>query len=382
MDINQDNRINVSIAQQRPALSKLNIASTFFSTSTSTLLFTSTLIFILFLTGCAGTQEVKRRYLWPPLPDTPVIEWVGTYSSQLDFPKSGTEAFLESVVGSEPDYLRKPWGVASDGNGKMYVTDPQNADVKVFDMNKKTMTPFLEEEEALFKVPIGVALDASGNIYISDSNKHRIFVFSSDKKPLFNIGEDGKLNGPTGLAVDDERKRLYIVNSRNNNIAVYDLKGNFLFTFSGPGTWPGRMNYPTDLDIDSKGNIVVADAMNARVQIFGPDGKFINRFGQRGDGLTDFQLIKGIAVDKKTDNIYVVDGRGDRFIIFSKSGEPLLAVGRTASASKRQSPGGFSIPQDISIDKNGAVYVVDSINGRVQVFQIIDEEWLRKNPLK
>lgn len=370
----QLNNSTTSITQQklRQALSKLHIAFAPFFTLILTL---------IFLSGCAGAQRAKRRYFWPPLPDTPRIEWITSYSSQLDFPKTGTEAFMESVVGSEPNSLRKPWGVASDGNGRIYVTDSQAADVKVFDLNKKTMEPLLSGEEALFKTPIGVALDASGNIYISDSNKHRVFAFSSDGKPLFAIGEDEKLNGPTGLAVDDERKRIYIVNSRHNNIAVYDLAGNFLFTFSGPGTRPGRLNHPTDLDIDSKGNIVVSDSINGRVQVFNPDGKFVSTFGQRGDGPADFQLIKGIAVDKKTDNIYVVDGRADRFIIFSKSGQALLAVGRSASASKTLSPGGFSLPQDISIDKNGAIYVVDSINSRVQVFQIIDEEWLKKNPI-
>lgn len=333
------------------------------------------------LSGCAGQQSVKRRYFWPPLPDAPRIEWIASYSSQLDFPKSGTEAFLEAAVGSESESLEKPWGVASDGNGKFYVADSQAASVYVFDLNLKAMKSFVPEE-GMFKVPIGVALDASGNVYISDSNKHRVFAFTQDGKPLFAIGEDGKLAGPTGIAVDDERKRLYIVNSRNNNIAVYSLSGEFLFIFSGPGQRSGFLNYPTDVDIDSKGNIVVADSMNARVQVFAPDGKFISKFGQRGDGPSDFQLIKGVAVDKRTDNIYVVDGRANRFAIFSKDGESLLAVGRTASARKTLSPGGFTIPQDISIDKNGAVFVVDSINARVQIFQIVDDEWLKKNPIE
>lgn len=346
---------------------------------TVVLLFALICTSILF-SGCAGKQQVKRRYLWPPLPDTPRIEWIASYSSQLDFPKSGTEAFLEAVSGSEADSLKKPWGVASDGNGKFYVADTQAGGVYVFDLNLKVMKLFVNEE-GMFKTPIGVAVDASGNVYISDSNKHRVFAFASDGKPLFALGEDGRLVGPTGIAVDDERKRLYIVNSRQNNIAVYSLAGEFLFTFSGPGQRSGFLNFPTDLDIDSKGNIVVADALNSRVQVFGPDGKFISKFGQRGDGPADFQLIKGIAVDKKTDNVYVVDGRGDRFAIFNKSGEALLAVGRTASARKSTSPGGFSLPQDISIDKNGAVYVVDSINARVQIFQIVDDEWLKAHPI-
>lgn len=366
-----EKQINISAAHQGPTLSKSYTVSAF----TLVLAFT-------FLSGCAATKEVKRRYFWPPLPDTPRIEWITFYSSQLDFPKTATEAFLEATVGSEPNYLKKPWGVASDGNGRIYVSDPESLDVSVFDVNKKTMESFLAGEEGLLKVPLGIAVDASGNVYISDSNKNRVFAFSADKKPLFAIGDDERLSGPVGLAVDDERKRIYIVNSRKNNIAVYDLAGNFIFTFAGPGTRPGHLNYPIDLDIDSKGNIVVADAINAKVQIFSPDGKFLSRFGQRGDNPADFQLMKGIAVDRKTDNIYVVDGRGDRFTIFSRSGEALLSVGRSGNVGSKTSPGVFALPQDISIDKNGAIYVVDSLNNRVQVFQIVDDEWLKKNPIE
>lgn len=339
------------------------------------------LALFVFAAGCAAPQVKARRYFFPPLPDTPRVEYLAVYASQHSFPKTAAQAFKESLTGQdEPRFFDKPWGIASDGKGKVYVADTALAQVMVYDFNAKTVKT-LGEEGGAFLSPIGVAVDGDGNVYVSDTKKNRVFVYDKDEKPLYSLGEGDTLDWPAGIAVDRNLKRLYVVNSHRGDIAVFDLSGKHLFSFSRRGGWDGYLNLPTDADIDSKGNIVVADSMNARVQIFDPSGKFIKKFGQRGDGLTDFQLIKGIAVDKKTDNIYVVDARADRILVFSKDGEPLLTFGSPMAVQKTVTPGGFLIPQDISIDENGTIYVVDSLNRRFQVFQIVDEEWLKKHPI-
>lgn len=367
-------RPNNSTTQRMSVLSKLNIASTF----------TSTLIFTLFLSGCAAPQaQVKRRYFWPPLPDTPKIEFITSYMGQQDLPKTPSQRFMESIVGATSSAkLDRPWGIVSDGKGKVYVANTNAVEVVLFDFKNNKVSPL--EVEGLFQAPIGVQLDGDGNLYVSDSRKNRVYVLDKDGKPLSTIGDDNTLDRPVGMAISGSLNRLYVVNSQKHNIAVFDLKtGNHLFSIGKRGDSDGAFNYPTDVDIDSKGNLVVADSMNARVQILNKDGVFVRKFGSRGDGLTDFQLIKGIAVDKQ-DRIYVIDGRADRMLIFSHEGEALLIVGAAAAIGKtgKLSPGGFFLPQDVMIDKNGTVYVVDSMNARFQVFQIVDEEWLKKNPIE
>lgn len=333
-----------------------------------------------FAAGCAAPQKMTQRFFWPPLPDRPKVEWIGTYASQRDIKE---QSLLQALVGEETISFEKPTGIASDGKGTVYVTDVQAGTVLVYDFNQRKVEPLLKDENAgLFMSPRGVAVDSAGNIYVSDTDKNRVFAFTRDRRPLFSIGE-GILDWPGGIAVDNERKRLYVVNIHVHNVAVFDLSGTHLFTFSRKGDRDGYLNFPTDLDLDSKGNVVVADSMNARVQVFDSEGRFLMKFGQRGDSLTDFQLIKGIAVDRKTDNIYVTDGRANRFLIFSPKGEALLAVGGTYSTlAGRVVPGGFLLPQDISIDENGRVYVADSINKRFQVYQIVDDAWLKEHPIE
>ncbi len=342
---------------------------------------------LLFLSGCAGPQQEtkQRRYFWPPLPDTPKIEWIGAYSSQNDFPKTSGQMFKESIVGeTDSKTFQKPWGVVSNGEGKVYVTDNQAAAVIVYDLNAKTVEYLGKENyEGLFESPMGIALDGSGNLYVSDSKKNRVFVFTKDGEPVMAIGDDSTLNWPTGIAVNSKTGRLYVPNARSSNVAVFDLAGKHLFSFGKMGSLERYFNRPAAVAIDSKGNVIVSDAMNARIQIFDQDGQFIRAFGRRGDGLTDFQQIKGVAVDKE-DNIYVVDGRANRFLIFNQSGEALLVVGGAASIQimGKASPGGFLLPQDIYIDKNNTIFIVDSLNRRFQIFQVIDDGWLKKHPIE
>ncbi|MBI5287163.1 MAG: 6-bladed beta-propeller [Deltaproteobacteria bacterium] len=340
----------------------------------------------LSLSGCAaGPQEVKRRYFWPPPPDEPRVEFIASYWSADDFPRTAKQKFLESVTGLEPARgFEKPWGIASNGEGKVYIVDTNLQAVVVFDLKNYTVDLLGKGGlSSLFWAPVGVTLDANGNVYVSDPRRNRVYSFTKDEKPLMTIGDDATLSWPTGMAVDNKLKRLYVVNGKSHNISVFDLDGKYLFSIGKRGDGDGEFNFPTDVDVDSKGNLVVADSMNARVQILDPEGRFIRKFGQRGDRAEDFQIIKGIAVSKD-DNIYVVDGRADRILVFNKEGEPLTSIGGTAMIAEtmKLNPGGFLIPQDIDIDKNDTIYVVDSMNKRFQVFQIINEEWLKRHPIE
>lgn len=344
------------------------------------------IILLLFSIGCAAPQQkVQRRYFWPPLPDTPKIEFLAAYRSVEDFPRTSRLSFLESVTGTETAIeMKKPWGITSDGEGRVYVVDTNSKAVLLFDLKKHTVDYLGKDSyHGLFQVPIGIALDASGNIYVSDSKRNRVYSFTKDEKPRITIGDDITLDWPCGIAVDNSLKRLYVVNGKSHNIAVFDLDGSSLFSIGKRGSSDGEFNYPTDVAIDSNSNIVVADSLNARVQVFDRDGNFIRKFGQRGDRAADFQIIKGIAVSRD-DDIYVVDAKTDRIIVFDKKGEPLTSIGGTLSISesKRLTPGGFMIPQDIYIDKNDTIYVVDSLNKRFQIFQILNEKWLKEHPIE
>lgn len=360
---------------RRSALSKQNIAFIY--------TFTSFLIVLFFLSGCAGSgkQVKKQRYFFPPPPDQPRIEWINKYSSQNDFPKTAFQRFIEGVVGQDPPRtFGKPWGVASDGEGVFYVADTQGSTVIVYDTNNKTVLELGGEQlSGLFKRPIDVDLDASGNIYVSDSDKKRVFVFTKAQNPLITIGDDNMFKWPAGIGVDRKLNRLYVVDTHLCNVSVFETgTGKFLFSFGKRGAGDGELNFPTDVAVDSKGNIYVTDTMNARVHVFDQEGKYIRKFGHRGDGATDFKLVKGIAISRD-DYVMLTDPMASRFQVFSTEGQALLTIGVRSGGGVI---GGFNIPQGVYVDKNDQLFVVDSLNVKVEMFQIINEEWLKKNPIE
>jgi sugar lactone lactonase YvrE len=336
------------------------------------------------LAGCAAEQQEVRRFYWPQLPERPRIEWKNTYSSQLDFPKTGFNAFVAAIAGSEePIRFNKPVDIKSNGEGKVYVSDPAAALVYVYDMNIGDVH-MLGGEDAIeqFKNPVGLTLDDDQNIYVSDQEKMMILVFDRNEKPLHAIPLQGIVGRPTSMVFDSQRKRLLVVDIKEHKIVALSPDGTLLASYGKRGAEDGEFNFPVGVTTNSKGEIIVADSMNARIQILDADGKYLRKFGRRGDGPSDFQLIKSVAVDSD-DNIYVTEGKGHKMLIFSTNGEFLLHVGGIYSAlnTGKVAPGGFLIPQGISIDKNDTIYIVDQLNKRFQVFQYISDRYLQANPI-
>lgn len=338
---------------------------------------------VLFLSnGCATAPEAKRqRFFWPPLPDEPKIEWLGAYRGAGDFPKKGFSKFMEAVVGESSQLtFERPLGIFSNGEGKVYVSDPIEQHVLVFDFNAEKVSVFGKDGNP-FKEPGGIAADADGNIYIVDSNSRKIMIFDKDEKPLRMIDVSDKTKRIIGITIDKVRKRVIVADTQGHKVEVYDLGGTHLFTIGSRGAGDGEFNYPSWVTLLKDGEIVVTDMMNARIQIFTPEGTFLRKFGRRGDNPGEFQIIKASAVDSEN-HIYVTDGKGNYIGIFSDKGDFLLAVGGAYSADRKVAPGGFLLPQGIHVDKNDRIYVVDQLNHRFQVFQYLNDKYLKENPVK
>ena len=332
----------------------------------------------VFSSGCSsGPPKAKKRFYWPPLPDEPKIEHLGSYQSTADFAKnSKVENVLDKLFGEEfSQLLFKPWGIASDGKGKVYVTDAGQAQVVIFDLNEKKVE-FINPIHG----PYGIAIDKTGRIYISSGVKRNVAIFDKDHSLVTTFGE-GIIRGPGGLAVNDDLGLVYLVDTKAHDVKVFNLIGDFLFSIGKRGDGQGEFNFPTDIDITSRGELVVIDSLNARVQILDGEGNFIRTFGRRGTGFGDFKVIKGVAVDSE-DHIYVTDAMASHFKIFSMEGDLLLVVGGPYAAGARgMAAGGFNLPMDIDIDDNDMIAVTDQQNFAFQIFQYLNKEYLRMHPV-
>ena len=346
-----------------------------------TILISAVSLLTIFILGFTFPEQSKKeRAVWPVPPDEPRISYVMTIETprNIGVKKSIFKRIIEFVAGKEPEpRIQRPFGVLSDGNGTVYVTDTGLQTIHVFDYkNKKYRQVFKlnnEQPPSRLLSPLGIVLDESGRLYVSDSILKKVFVFDKTDKHIYTIGENGEFGRPTGLAIDKSRGKLYISDTINHKIWVYDIKppfsitekGKMLSSFGNRGKDHGEFNFPTHISVDSKGDIYVTDALNFRIQVFNADGKFIASIGKMGNTLGTFSKPKGLGTDSDG-NIYVVDNLYDTVQIFNRSGELLLNF-----ASHGGGNGGLWLPNGLFVDKDNYIFVADTYNERVQVFRYL-----------
>ncbi len=317
--------------------------------------------------------------VWPPAPDEPRIRYVAVYTGGDDVGaarKSRTVSLKEALLGKDragsrpqnPNGFVKPFGVAVDGFGRIIVADTAQGSVAVMDPARRQFTTIGEfTKQVALRVPVAVAVDAANNIYVGDTGLKRVLVFGPDLSYRVAIGGADEVESPSGLAVDDSRQRLYVVDSRKSTLLVYGLPtGKLLARIGKRGTDDAEFNLPTSVAVGPDGRVYVTDTMNYRVQVFDADLKFIKQFGSLGVRPGQFRRPKGIAVDAEN-VVYVTDSDFNNFQMFTSDGQPLMWVGQMG-----ERPGEMLLPAGIAVDRpHRRIVVCEQFNKRVQVFERI-----------
>jgi DNA-binding beta-propeller fold protein YncE len=249
--------------------------------------------------------------------------------------------------------------------GNLLVTDALRADVQVFSRRGEFVTQVnSRNDDVLLEKPEGVALDAQGNIWVGDYLSGHILKYD---KTYRQVGVYSGLGSAQGQTFESEFMTimdglLFIAEAGNHRVSVFNMEGDFQYSFGGLGSHEGAMNRPEAAKHDSANRILVADFGNHRIQIFTPAGEFLGTFGSEGSEPGQFRRPTGIAVDAQ-DNIYVCDSGNSRVQVFDREGSFLYQFGSRGTA-----PGQFMNLHGIIVDEEGAIYVADTGNNRIQKF--------------
>ena len=319
------------------------------------------------------STEAVPQLAWPLAPEEARIRYVTTYRGVDDFkPAKKPSKFLKALLGaddpsSQPsEWMVKPYGIAVSPDGQLYVADTAARRVFAFDPDTKTVSFVGESGAGRLSKPIGVAVDDRGVVFVADGTLKRVFGYGPTGDLLIAIGHDGELGSPSGLAVDRVNKRVYVADAGKHQVLSYSSEdGKPLRTIGKRGSENGEFNFPTNLTVDARGQLYVADTLNFRIQIFNADGEFVKTFGTLGDTPGSFNRPKGVAVDSEG-HIYVMDASFNNFQIFDEDGQLLLFVGAAG-----RNHGEFFLPAGLYIDGRDRIYVADQGNSRVQVFQYL-----------
>lgn len=339
----------------------------------------------LFISGCAQVPTVfnyqtvtaeQTGYVWPSAPEQARYRYVGQLTGEENFSRVGDKTknwgisvlrWLVGLVGHSPNpvILQRPQAVITGNDGKVYVSDVSRAAVYVFDRQQAVLQVWeYAGEEVRFELPIGMAIGEEGNLYVADASLKVVAKLDQSGTPLAYIGLD-ELEHPTGLATDIEESLLYVADRGSNSIKVFNFNGEKKFEFGEFGEKDGQLNGPTYLFFYND-QIYVTDTLNSRIQIFSGKGEYLRSFGRRGLYLGDLPRPKGVAVDQD-ENIYVVESYYDYLLVFNREGELLLPIGGTGYGI-----GQFYLPSGVWVENN-YVYVADTFNGRVMIFEYLGD---------
>ena|GEM_PF-1364954 len=167
------------------------------------------------------------------------------------------------------------------------------------------------------------------------------------------------LRGPMSVTTGPDG-RIYVADSENNQIQVFDRNGRWLKKWGQLGRKEGEFWYPVSI-LFRQGKVYVSDMLNSRIQIFDPEGKYL---GQIPDPQKHKDLEIGplaLGMDREG-NMYVTT-LGHYVLIFDREDQPVARIGRAGAG-----PGELNYPHGVAVDSRGRIWVADSNQERVHLY--------------
>jgi len=258
--------------------------------------------------------------------------------------------------------------VAFDSKGHLFVLSRGAQPLTEFDENGKFIRAF---GEGLFMRSHGLRIDKDGNIWTTDVGAHTVMKLSPEGKVLLTLGTKGQagewnetthlFNQPNDIAIAANGD-LFITQGHtpgpkgDPRVLKFDKNGNFIKSWGGKGTEPGKFDVAHGIAIDAKGLLWVTDRENQRIQIFDQDGKYIREIKYAG---------LPCALDIGKEYIYMVNGFAGQVLKLDLDGKVLAAMGKPGPAGTW---GEFGEAHFIAVSPKGEIYVADSVNRAVQKF--------------
>jgi len=302
--------------------------------------------------------------------------------------------------------LKRPFGVAVDQAGNVFIADSDNNVVRKVDTSGKITTVMggldqvvqfpngkIERDASLRST--GIAVDSSGNVFVADFYNHIVLKMDAAGKVSVAAGtsQKGGYNGdygpatkaqlldPTGVAVDN-KGNLFIADSANNVIRKVDVNG-IIYTVAGnkslteyrgdggPAVDAG-LYYPEAVAVDKEGNLFIADSFHSAIRKVDTDGNISTLAGlspsapgysfqvggYKGDGgpatRAMLDLPEGIAVNDASE-LFIADSGNDVVRKVDTTGRIFTIAGEHIG-----SRGHWDGTEGVAIDKDGNLIIAYS----------------------
>jgi len=282
--------------------------------------------------------------------------------------------------------------VAVDSNGRVYLFCRSEHPVLIYERDGRFVGSW--GEGVFSRRAHGITTAPDDTLWLTDDGDQTVRRFTRDGRLLATIGTSGlgsdtgydgrtvvsiarggpPFNRPTNVAVAPNGD-LYVSDGYGNaRVHRFSPRGDLVRSWGEPGSEPGQFMLPHSVAVHRDGRVFVCDRENDRIQIFSPDGEFLDQwtdvqrptklvFDQRGvaivaeltwrEGLRSFR--HGTISRHRPSRIAMLDARGAVLARLGDDGE----LDATWGAADPCRPGNFCAPHGLALDPNGDLYVAE-----------------------
>lgn len=315
-------------------------------------------LIIFFLAACGGGPKTAKvtpskrsgdYIFYPPLPNTPKYQYLTTFSSSMDLQKKKSK-FFKFVAGDEqkkPKFIKKAYGV-DICNGVIYVCDVRGGAIVTLNLKTKKFGYIGITGSARLRKPVNLKIDKKNKIiYVADIGRKQVLSFTTEGQRLKSYGKKGQFD-PSD--VDFHEDKLFVCDVKRNKVHVLNVKtGETLYKIGKSGSTDGEFFHPSNIAVRND-RLYVSDTTNFRIQIFDLLGNFKGKFGEIGELPGYFSRPKGIDVDREG-RILVVDAAFENVQVFDKEFKLLLWMFNSGSEKHN-----VNLPAGITIDYSNVDY--------------------------
>jgi DNA-binding beta-propeller fold protein YncE len=271
-------------------------------------------------------------------------------------------------------------GVAVDGEDRVYLMCRGDHPVLVYDQKGNFLRSW-GEGDFTYRTH-GIYVAPNGTLFCTDDGNHTVRQFTPDGRLLMTLGVmntpsdtgyDGKsvksitrggepFNRPTNIAVGPKGD-LYVSDGYGNaRVHKFSPTGQLIRSWGEPGRGPGQFYLPHGIAVAADGRVFVCDRESDRIQIFDPDGEYLDEWTdtQRPTHLV-FDAVGRVYVTElawhEGDTSYTLGPikkfRQARMSVFDPDGKVLTRWGTPDVAA----PGSFAAPHGLALDSKNDLYV-------------------------
>ena len=267
---------------------------------------------------------------------------------------AGTGNYVYEVV--------RPWGelppgmefggvshVGVDSQDRVYAFQRKDPPIVIFDRSGKYLGSW---GSGMFIDAHGIYISDDDHIYLGNRDAHTVVKCTLDGTVVMTLGTEEKpafqepFNHPADVAVAPNGD-IYVADGyANSRVHRFSANGDLILSWGSPGKGPGEFSVPHGIWVDKNEKVYVADREHGRVQVFTPEGEFMDQW-------TDFFRATDIYVD--ADGAVYVGDLVPRLSVFDGNSGTMIARGRPV----------LNVPHGIYGDSHGDLYVAEPTEQRL-----------------